>query len=92
MKVRGNVVILDKPVYENKAGIELSEKDKKLMEEELFQQYQKLKVHSVGQDVSDIKKGDEVYVAPRVLMHCDVMIIDGKDKFLVRASDILIVY
>lgn len=92
MKVRGNVVVIDKPTYENKAGIELSEKDKKLMEEELFQKYQRLRVHSVGSDVSDIKVGDEVYIAPRVLMHCDVMVIDDKDKFLVRASDILIVY
>ena len=92
-KYQGKLVILDKPEVK-KGSIELSEKDIALQEAELVKKWGRLKVHAVGEDVKFCKPGDEVLVTARQLsfLLSDLVVIDGKEKFVAQESHIIGVY
>lgn len=92
MKYQGKVVLLNKPEIENKSNLELDQKTKAALEEDLVKHYTRLKVHAVGEDVTFCKVGDEVLITPRQLSHCDTIELDGKIKFVAVESNCLAVY
>lgn len=91
MRVRQNLVALKNVAYKE-TTIELTEQAKQSMMEEQMEQLDRLPILHVGDQVTDLKVGDEVYVDPIRLFGCSRLIIDGTAIILVRASDIQIVY
>lgn len=89
--LRGTRVLISKPEVKESA-IELSEKDKQMIEDEMKKSWSALEVYSVGYDVVDVKKGDKVYVQISSLEHAERIEIDGKIKFMIREQDIAIVW
>lgn len=92
MKYQGKLVLVSKPVFENKSVIELSEKDKALIEQDLIKKYTKLDVFAVGVDTTFCKTGDVVLITPKTLSYADTVELEGEIKFIVKESDIIAVY
>jgi hypothetical protein len=91
MKLRGTRVLLDQPKIKD-LGLELSpEIERELMADEL-KKFMALNVFAVGDEVTDIKPGDTVYVSPSTLAITEVLEIEGETRMLVRAMDISIVW
>ena len=89
--LRGTRVLLSKPEMKESL-IELSEKDKQMIEDEMKKQWSALEVYAIGYDVVDVKAGDKVYVQISALEHAERIEIDGKIKFMIREQDIAIVW
>lgn len=90
-KLRGSRVLLDQPEYREFA-LELSEEVKRQIIEEETKRHAKLNVYAVGDDVTDIKPGDSVYVSPSTLAMAEVVDLDGQIKIMVRAMDIALIW
>jgi hypothetical protein len=91
MKLRGNRILLNRPEIKESA-IELSEKDKALVEAELRKSWSHLEVFQVGEAVESIKANDQVYVRITALELAEKIEIDGHMKFMVHEQDIAIVW
>ena len=90
-KVKGHRVLLNRPQKKD-TGIQLTpELEAELMQEEL-KEYTSLEVFAVGDEVTDLKPGDLVYVSPGTLIHSEVVTVDGLEKIIVRAMDIAIIW
>lgn len=90
-KVMGHRVLLNRP-QKKETGIQLTpELEAELMQEEL-KEYSSLEVFAVGDEVTDVKPGDNVYVSPGTLVHSEVVTIDGSEKIMVRSMDIAIIW
>lgn len=93
MKITGKLVIIERPVInQNPSGIQLSDADLKAQETELIKKWTRLKVHSVGTSVTEVKPGDEVLITPKQLSYLDIVEIDGKDCFVAQESHIIGIY
>jgi len=90
-KLRGTRILLSKP-EEKESVIELTEKDKQALEDELKKKWSRLEVYAVGNSVEDVYIGDQVYVQISALEYAERIEIDGKIKFMVREQDIAIVW
>jgi len=75
MKLRGNRILLNRPEIKESA-IELSEKDKALVEAELRKSWSHLEVFQVGEAVESIKANDQVYVRITALELAEKIEID----------------
>jgi hypothetical protein len=89
--LRGNRILISKPEVKESA-IELSEKDKALIEAELRKTWSQLEVYAVGEAVKEIYAGDKVYVRVTALELAEKIEIDGQMKFLIHEQDIAIVW
>ena len=92
MKYQGKLVLVSKPVIENKSVIELSEKDKALIEHDLIKKYTRLNVFAVGADTTFCKAGDDILITPKTLSYADTVELEGQIKFIVKESDVIAVY
>jgi hypothetical protein len=90
-KLKGKRVLLNKPET-NDLGLELSPETKEQLMQEEMKKYTHLEVFSVGDEVSDYKTGDVVYVSPSVLAYAEILHIDGADRIMVRDMDISIIW
>ncbi len=93
--LRGNKVLLDKPEKkkeENKLDLILSEDDEKDMEKDMMKEWTHLNVFAVGVEVTDVKKGDKVYVRTGALHNAEIIDLDGKIKMMVLIHDIVMVW
>jgi hypothetical protein len=90
-KLRKTRILLSKP-EERESVIELTEKDKQALEDELKKKWSRLEVYAVGNGVEDVFSGDLVYVQISALEHAERIEIEGKIKFMVREQDIAIVW
>jgi hypothetical protein len=91
MKLRGNRILLNRPEIKE-SPIELSEKDKALVEAELRKSWSHLTVFAVGEKVEDTKAGDEVYVRVTALELAEKIEVEGQMKFLIHEQDIAIIW
>jgi hypothetical protein len=89
--LRGNRILINRPEVKESA-LELSEKDKAMIEAELRQTWSSLEVHAVGEKVEDIKAGDLVYVRATALELSEKIEVDGKLKFMIHEQDVAIVW
>ena len=89
--LRGNRILINRPEVKESA-LELSEKDKALIEAELRQTWSSLEVYAVGEKVEDIKAGDLVYVRATALELSEKIEVDGKLKFMIHEQDIAIIW
>jgi hypothetical protein len=90
-KLKGKRVLLNKPET-NDLGLELSLETKEQLMQEEMKKYTHLEIFSVGDEVSDYKAGDVVYVSPSVLAYAEILHIDGADRIMVRDMDISIIW
>ena len=94
--LRGNKVLLDKPEKKEKKEGELDliipdslEKDH---EQEMMKEWTHLNVFAVGVDVTDVKKGDKVYVRTGALHNAEIIDLDGSIKMMVLIHDVIMVW
>jgi hypothetical protein len=90
--LRGNRVLLNIPKKEEGKLI-VDENTKEALEKEITEKLNKLTVYAVGDLVTDIKAGDEVFVDPTAIRTRAFTIPIGDDrKMLVSPFDIVIVW
>jgi len=51
-----------------------------------------LEVFATGEAVSDIKVGDKVYISASTIVNAEVVEVEGKQKFLLREMDIVLIW
>tara|TARA_B100001287_G_scaffold275780_1_gene284412 strand:- start:538 stop:843 length:306 start_codon:yes stop_codon:yes gene_type:complete len=94
--LRGNRVMLDKPVKkekeEGKLDLILTDEMEKEAEQDAMKEWTHLNVFAVGQDVTDIKSGDKVYVRTHALHNAEIIDMDGDLKMMVTVHDIVMVW
>lgn len=88
--LRGKRVLIEKPVRKESAVI-LGEDVQAGLDADMMKQWSHLKVVSVGDEVTSVQAGDEVYIGS-ALANAEVVDIDGKVYFIVYESNIAIVW
>ncbi len=91
MKLRGRRVLIDVP-EKKESAIELSEKDKAMIEEGEMRKWTHLVVHAVGEDVTEVKAGDEVYLTISSIQDAERVLIDDKVRIMVNEGSIAIIW
>lgn len=89
--LRGTRVLISLPEMKKQA-LELSEKDKALLEAEARKSWTQLSVFAIGDKVEDVKEGDKVYVRASALELSEKIEIEGQMKLMVHEQDIAIVW
>ena len=93
MKLLGNRVYLEMPVQEEENKLIVDENTKEALQREMLKKFSKLKVHTVGDTVSTMKKGDVVLVDPGVLSKAPLInISDDEQVLLVSPFDIIMIW
>lgn len=93
MKLLGNRIYLEVPkqVEENKLIVD--ENTKEALQREMLKTFSKLTVHSVGDTVSIIKKGDVVLVDPgKVSQGQLINLTDDEQVILVSPFDVIMIW
>lgn len=89
--VKGHRVLLNRPKREERL-IQLTPE----MEEELnikeLANLKRLEVYALGEEVTNVKVGDFVYVNLMYLQSAELVEVEGEEKIMVRDSDIAIVW
>lgn len=88
MKVHGNRVYLNMPVLPEQK-LHLDAETQKKLKEEMLQKFQKLKIFAIGSDVKFLEVGEEVLVDSKVLKNASIIEIEGEEKLVVSAYDIM---
>ena len=91
MVLRGGRVLINIP-EKKESAIELTEKDKAMIEEAEMHKWTKLTVHAVGADVKEIKAGDQVYLSVSAIQDAERVWIDGQIKMMVNQGAIAIIW
>lgn len=86
MEYAGKLVIIEMPVLENTSGIELLPEAKAAKEAEFRKSWNRLRVDSVGPEVTFCKPGDHVLITPKQLSYADQFELDDKVYFVVQES------
>ena len=89
--VRGTRVILTPPVIKE-SSIEVDEKLKKEILEEQMKKWTRLDVFAIGEEVTGIEVGNQVFVNPLFIRNAENIEIDGQVKIIVRAADVSVVW
>jgi Cft2 family RNA processing exonuclease len=93
MKLLGNRVYLEMPVQEEENKLIVDENTKEALQREMLKKFSKLKVHTVGDTVSTMKKGDVVLVDPGVLSKAPLVnLSDDEQVLLVSPFDIIMIW
>lgn len=88
--LRGKRVLIQKPA-KVESPIQLTEAQQKEIEKDLIKTWTKLTVEAVGDEVTNIKPGDKVYVGT-ALAHAEVIEIDNNYYFMVNDQSISIIW
>ena len=90
-KLRGNRVILVKPI-KPESTIVLSPESEEKIDRDMMKKWTHLEVYAVGDNVKDIEVGDTVYVSAQNLGVADFIDIDGVQYLMVYDVNIAIVW
>lgn len=93
MKLLGNRIYLEVPkqVEENKLIVD--ENTKEALQREMLKTFSKLKIHSVGDTVTSVKKGDIVLVDPgKVSQGQLINLTDDEQVILVSPFDVIMIW
>ena len=90
-KVRGKRVLIKKPVIKRESLIEFTPAMEAEYERDMMMKYTKLEVADVGNEVTDIKPGDLVYVGAAIA-HSEVIQIEEEFFFLVPEHAVSIIW
>lgn len=84
-KLRGRRVLVNAPIADApKSVIELSPEVQDQIDQELMKKWTRLEVYEVGDEVTDLAKGDKVYIPSGALQNAERIVFSDTDiKFLV---------
>jgi hypothetical protein len=91
MKLKGKRVLLSRPVLE-KSAIELTPEVQASLDQENMKKWTHLEVFAIGDQVTDIKVGDVVYLPKGAIEQCDVLDVEGEVKLMTSDFQIAIVW
>ena len=91
MKLRGRRVLINIP-EKKESMIELTEKDKAMIQEDEMKNWTRLVVHAVGADVTEVVPGDKVYLAVSAIQDAERVLIDDEIKLMVNEASIAIIW
>ena len=89
--VKGHRVLLNRPKREERLLQLTPEMEEELNMKELIG-LKHLEVYAIGEEVTNVKVGDVVYVNLMYLQSAELIEVDGVEKIMVRDSDIDIVW
>ena len=92
-KLKGNRVMIERPVRPESA-ITLTPEIEKQLDEEMIKKWTALNVFAVGDKVEekDLKPGSKVYIDPSCLQSAGRMEVDGKSYIVIREYDIVVIW
>jgi len=88
--LKGKRILIEKPVRPESAVI-LGEDVQANLDAEFMKSWTKLRVVAVGDEVTSVKAGDQVYIGS-ALANSEIVDIDGKVYFIVYETNIAIVW
>jgi UDP-N-acetylmuramoylalanine-D-glutamate ligase len=92
-KLLGNRVYLEMPKQEEENKIVVDENTKEALQREMLKKFSKLTVHTVGDTISNVKKGDVVLVDPGVLGKAPLVDLSETEQvLLVSPFDIIMIW
>ena len=91
MKLKGKRILLSRPVME-KSAIELTPEVQASLDQENMKKWTHLEVFAVGDQVTDIKVGDVVYLPKGAIEQCDVLDVEGEVKLMTSDFQIAIIW
>ena len=90
--LRGNRILLNYPDLEE-SNLYLDDATKEAIKEDQVLKFDRLTVYAVGDTVTDIKPGDEVFMDPISLKHKGVkVIVGGELKIVTSPYDVILVW
>jgi len=89
--VKGHRVLLNRPMREERLIQLTPEMEEELNMKELAN-LKRLEVYALGEEVTNVKVGDFVYVNLMYLQSAELVEVEGEEKIMVRDSDIAIVW
>lgn len=90
--LRGNRILLNYPDLEE-SNLILDKATKEAIKEEQVSKFDRLTVYAVGDAVTDIKPGDEVFMDPISLKHKGIQVlIGGKVKIVTSPFDVILIW
>ena len=93
MKLLGNRIYLKVPDQQEENKLIVDENTKEALQREMLKKYSKLKVHTVGDTISNIKAGDVVLVDPGVLSKAPLIeLSDTEQVILVSPFDVIMIW
>jgi co-chaperonin GroES (HSP10) len=91
IQVKGHRVLLNRPKREERLIQLTPEMEEELNMKELAN-LKRLEVFALGEEVTNVKVGDFVYVNLMYLQSAELVEVEGEEKIMVRDSDIAIVW
>ena len=93
MKLLGNRIYLEMPKQEEENKIVVDENTKEALQREMLKKFSKLTVHTVGDTISNVKKGDVVLVDPGVLGKAPLVDLSETEQvLLVSPFDVIMIW
>jgi hypothetical protein len=91
-KLRGNRIFIELP-DEKKTKLTVDHNTKEALEKEMLIKMNKVKVHSVGDLISDIKPGDVILVEPLALQRALTIPLNDKERVgLISTFDVIMIW
>jgi hypothetical protein len=91
-QLRGRRILITKPVSETKSVIEITPEVQAELDKDLMKKWTRLTVFAVGNEVTDLAAGDEVYVNASMLANAELVQLEGVDYMMVLDHAVAIVY
>ena len=93
MKLLGNRIYLEVPKEDVESKLIVDDNTKEALQRELLNKMSKLKVHSVGTSIMDVKVGDWVLVDPAALNKATLVPITNEENvILVSPFDVIMIW
>jgi hypothetical protein len=93
MKLLGNRIYLELPKEDVESKLIVDDNTKEALQRELLNKMSKLKVHSVGTSIMDVKVGDWVLVDPAALNKATLVPITNEENvILVSPFDVIMIW
>ena len=92
-KLLGNRIYLELPKEDAESKLIVDDNTKEALQRELLNKMSKLKVHSVGTSIMDVKVGDWVLVDPAALNKATLVPITNEENvILVSPFDVIMIW
>lgn len=91
-QLRGRRILITKPVAETKSIIEITPEVQAELDKEMMKRWTRLTVFAVGNEVTDLAAGDEVYINASMLANAELVQLEGVDYMMVLDHAVAIVY
>lgn len=92
-KLLGNRIYLEMPAQTEENKLIVDENTKEALQREMLKKYSKLTVHTVGDTITTINKGDVVLVDPGVLSKAPLIELSETEQvILVSPFDVIMIW